>query len=870
VSHVTLAHEIGHNFGSPHDPESDTRCTPGGEDGNYIMFARATSGDKKNNNKFSPCSLRQINSVLNSKARDSKGCFTEPQAAICGNGVVEVGEECDCGWEEDCEEHCCFPMKTNPGKRETPCTLRPGKKCSPTQGPCCDQSCRLKLGDKCRDDNGCRDASFCGGRAPSCPSSTNKPNKTICNDEFVCYKGECTGSICLAYGLESCQCKRQSGDPVTKSCELCCKLPGEDQPCISSFEWNSLPYNIPDMYAKAGTPCDEYKGYCDVFNKCREVDPSGPLATLRRLLLSDESLANLQTWVVDHWYAVLFVVVAFIILLVAVIKVFGKTPEKLKLRKKKKKRTILHKNQSFGASYTMPSTHNGITSNGVVNSNGHDAGHDNSTTNGVISTSINGAVAMANGVVVSAENNANHVVHPTTVRANIPFKRKVNEVKRAATKAKRAAKSQLSRSGKKSSRGQQDPIASPSDSSKSVPGAVITTSDVRESRVKERLSSRFSIISFKTFRPKSLSPDKQKGKSSDKNKSKSGMDKKNNSKSTKNQNRSRSPDKKRRGLEGYESPEKQKRSHSPNKRGTKEDERRKSRNRSTSPDKTRRSSSPDKYQRQRNRSPDKHRKMSEGNWLINKFLADEERLAKPIMNGSLICSMNDSLSSVNTVGGPNSSPLTVVRNGSTRALIATDTNRASPIRGIVNEAFISSPRGARTHSSLRVTKSVSPEGIDFDIGPSKYRRSISMEAYNRPPPASPDKRKRPVLDEGLSPDKRRRFSSPEKHYRASSPAKEMRHYKSYNNTLDVIERRRSSISPPSSKHSSKNNSYSSVPERLREKLSLITASPSGSIASIMAPVEPSAAYDEPTIDTVSIISSHSSHSASRCTPKDWV
>ena len=39
----------------------------------------------------------------------------------------------------------------------------------------------------------------------------------------------------------------------------------------SSFEWNTKPHNIPDMYAKAGTPCDEYKGYCDVFNKCREV-----------------------------------------------------------------------------------------------------------------------------------------------------------------------------------------------------------------------------------------------------------------------------------------------------------------------------------------------------------------------------------------------------------------------------------------------------------------------------------------------------------------------------------------------------------------------------------------------------------------------
>ena len=61
-----MAHEMGHNFGSPvntknnklqiqmqmqwkifikfcqHDPETDKSCVPGGEDGNYIMFARAT------------------------------------------------------------------------------------------------------------------------------------------------------------------------------------------------------------------------------------------------------------------------------------------------------------------------------------------------------------------------------------------------------------------------------------------------------------------------------------------------------------------------------------------------------------------------------------------------------------------------------------------------------------------------------------------------------------------------------------------------------------------------------------------------------------------------------------------------------------
>ena len=36
---------------------------PGGEDGNYIMYARATSGDKKNNRQFSPCSLKSVREV---------------------------------------------------------------------------------------------------------------------------------------------------------------------------------------------------------------------------------------------------------------------------------------------------------------------------------------------------------------------------------------------------------------------------------------------------------------------------------------------------------------------------------------------------------------------------------------------------------------------------------------------------------------------------------------------------------------------------------------------------------------------------------------------------------------------------------------
>ncbi|XP_034948232.1 disintegrin and metalloproteinase domain-containing protein 10-like [Chelonus insularis] len=321
VSHVTLAHEIGHNFGSPHDPDE---CSPGGEDGNFIMFARATSGDKRNNNRFSPCSLISINPVLNIKARSTKGCFAELQVAICGNGVVEEGEECDCGWEEDCNDPCCHPQRLHHAPFEIPCRLTEDAVCSPSQGPCCTTECSLRSGTKCREDNGCRDASFCDGRGPQCPPSVNKPNKTICNEEFVCYMGECTGSICLAYGLESCQCTAGPNDPPTKSCELCCKLPGENQPCLSSFDWNSPPYEIPNMMSKPGTPCNDYNGYCDIFQRCREVDPTGPLATLRRLLLSDVSLARFQQWMTDRWYAVAIGMLIVTIALVAITRLLSK------------------------------------------------------------------------------------------------------------------------------------------------------------------------------------------------------------------------------------------------------------------------------------------------------------------------------------------------------------------------------------------------------------------------------------------------------------------------------------------------------------------------------------------------------------------
>lgn len=85
----------------------------------------------------------------------------------------------------------------------------------------------------------------------------------------------------------------------------------------SSFDWNLPPYDIPDMFSKPGTPCNDYNGYCDMFQRCRDVDPRGPLASLSKFLLSDESLASFQTWIVEHWYVVVLTVLGAVCLLVS-------------------------------------------------------------------------------------------------------------------------------------------------------------------------------------------------------------------------------------------------------------------------------------------------------------------------------------------------------------------------------------------------------------------------------------------------------------------------------------------------------------------------------------------------------------------------
>ena len=106
-------------------------ATPSDAKGNYIMYASATSGDRPNNSKFSPCSIANVTMVLDAVFQERFGkenCFKEREEAFCGNNIVEMDgenpEECDCGYMEDCKDQCCY------GRGDVnPCKLRAGKQC---------------------------------------------------------------------------------------------------------------------------------------------------------------------------------------------------------------------------------------------------------------------------------------------------------------------------------------------------------------------------------------------------------------------------------------------------------------------------------------------------------------------------------------------------------------------------------------------------------------------------------------------------------------------------------------------------------------------------------------------------------------------
>lgn len=369
---LVFAHELGHNFGMPHDSacavwcgnhpsacgdyDTCTNCAVlGGTNGNYIMWPLAVDGSKSNNAFLSDCSLEEAGLQI----RNMGGCFTNVgNGPICGNGIIEGEEECDCGSTDVSvcisNDACCTPT----------CTVNTtaGYQCSPKAGDCCDSACMatgwdnlwMVPGDSllhvCRPATDCvkrihclKDPQF-KGRCPdrnwpneqlTLPDNCNLYNSntslvdgcmrylppdpdqpyyyhkaygTKCNaDANTCAYNGCTGSICALYN-HSFQTVPYSPQECILSnslqdCEIGCRWLNISDACVATSTFATTELGITLGVTKhlraAGKACADFAGYCNSQGQCMGVTETTPFDILLNF--------DVISWVADNWWIVLLV-----------------------------------------------------------------------------------------------------------------------------------------------------------------------------------------------------------------------------------------------------------------------------------------------------------------------------------------------------------------------------------------------------------------------------------------------------------------------------------------------------------------------------------------------------------------------------------
>ncbi|KAM6241272.1 disintegrin and metalloproteinase domain-containing protein 9-like [Spheniscus humboldti] len=173
---VHVARALGHVLGMGHD-DRYCRC---GNTSKCIMSAHGTV-----NYQFSNCSKKHYFDFI---ASGQGFCLNNAPESVmtfavqrCGNGVLEVGEECDCGSEAQCKlDLCC----------DNTCQKKKGAIC--TSGGCCKNCKPLPEGEVCRESTSpCDLPEYCNGTSEHCPADVAKQDGTVCAEDGYCYSGKC-------------------------------------------------------------------------------------------------------------------------------------------------------------------------------------------------------------------------------------------------------------------------------------------------------------------------------------------------------------------------------------------------------------------------------------------------------------------------------------------------------------------------------------------------------------------------------------------------------------------------------------------------------------------------------------------------------
>nr|WVG99568.1 snake venom metalloproteinase [Pseudonaja textilis]WVG99569.1 snake venom metalloproteinase [Pseudonaja textilis] len=205
-----MAHELGHNLGITHDNAS-CNCNAG-----LCIMSAIISFEPLS--EFSSCSIQEHQRYL---LRERPRCILNRPLStdivtppVCGNYLVEVGEECDCGFPVDCQSACC---------NATTCKLQHEAQCDSEE--CCEKCKLKKAGAECRaakDD--CDLPEICTGQSAECPMDSFQRNGHPCqNNQGYCYNGKCP--------IMTNQCIDLWGPGVNVSPDICFTLNQYSQGC---------------------------------------------------------------------------------------------------------------------------------------------------------------------------------------------------------------------------------------------------------------------------------------------------------------------------------------------------------------------------------------------------------------------------------------------------------------------------------------------------------------------------------------------------------------------------------------------------------------------------------------------------------------
>ncbi|KAJ5388308.1 hypothetical protein N7509_010849 [Penicillium cosmopolitanum] len=284
-----FAHESGHTFGAVHDCDSQTcqedlnessQCCPLSSstcdaDAKYIMNPYAD--DKMT--KFSQCTIGNIcaaigrNSVKSSCLSDNKGVVTI-SGSQCGNGIVESGEDCDCGGESGCGDNSCCDAKT--------CKFKDNAVCDDSNDNCCNKCQFASATTVCRASTSeCDKEEKCDGKSSSCPEDAYEKDGSSCGDGLKCASGQCTS--------RNRQCRSVMGTLLNSNDTWACD--NTDQPscslvCGAPKSFTQYPYGTcieMNQNYLDGTPC-ESGGTCES-GQCKGSSAAGWIRDHKNLVI---------------------------------------------------------------------------------------------------------------------------------------------------------------------------------------------------------------------------------------------------------------------------------------------------------------------------------------------------------------------------------------------------------------------------------------------------------------------------------------------------------------------------------------------------------------------------------------------------------